>query len=90
LIGQVKIDILAAVNHRKCYSSCQYMLHVSVVLTIIRYLPLIHYFKTPNKMHWQSRTVCVVAIHMDNTITGKWEQSYTDFRNLLYTKKFQI
>jgi len=41
-------------------------------------------------MHWQSRTVCVVAIHMDNTITGKWEQSYTDFRNLLYTKKFQI
>jgi hypothetical protein len=33
-------------------------------------------------MHWPSRTVYIVAIHMDDTITGKWEQSYTDLKKI--------
>ena len=34
----LKTDTRAAVNHNGFYHSCQYMLHVSVVLTIFRHL----------------------------------------------------
>jgi hypothetical protein len=49
MVYHVKTDITATVNHNKLYSSFQYMLRVSVVLTILRHLKYI-IFRTQNKM----------------------------------------
>jgi len=38
VVYHIKTEKRAAVKHNKFYSFCQYMLHVSVVLTILRHM----------------------------------------------------
>ena len=50
----LKVDIPIAVNHNKCYYSCQHMLHVSVVLTILRHKTQDIYNSTIEFIHTES------------------------------------
>jgi hypothetical protein len=66
----IKTDLSANVNHNKFYSSCQYLLHFSAVLTILRHL---------NIWEWSVRQKRVAFIDKTNEICCGRRQQYVGF-----------